>query len=589
MKILKLLNKVSLSILISFFFLQNSYSTEPIDIWKIENQPNKEDSIDNNEIIENENVLTESIFQITQQKNNKIQVDEEKNLFSKNINIVGIYDPSDHDLSMDMWTNSNGAKILELIDKINNINLSQDAKEILNIALLTNSYFPKKNISKEQFLIIKSDWLIQQQDLNLIETYLSKNDSLEDESSLARFYLDHYLSRSDLGKACDIFNKINFEINDDYVSKFKIYCFINSNKNEEAQLHFDLLKEEGFSDFFFEEKFAYLAGYDETVSKEISEKSLLDFHLSHRTDPDFKFEPKINTPKLIWKYLSYSNLLENIDLIDLEDEEKLLTIEMATHEKNYKEGELFALYERFKFNINQLLTVEESYKLLPSSESRALVYQGILITKETSEKIKLIKLLKDLFIKDKISKAFDSKLVEFLEGIDEIKIPSNYTDFYNSHKKTITSKNKRIKFNNKIIHQSKILDYFIEESDLKRVEKDLENLLKKIKKNKKYFFSTKDVIILESLKSDGIKLPKKYENIYEVKDPNIPYDIQILINREEPGLTLLRLVQIIGEDKVTDIGSDTLYFIVSVLNQLDLDKIRNKIILKVLPLKIKIL
>ena len=73
MKILKLLNKVSLSILISFFFLQNSYSTEPIDIWKIENQPNKEDNIDNNEIIENENVLTESIFQITQQKNNKIQ------------------------------------------------------------------------------------------------------------------------------------------------------------------------------------------------------------------------------------------------------------------------------------------------------------------------------------------------------------------------------------------------------------------------------------------------------------------------------------------------------------------------------------
>ena len=54
---------------------------------------------------------------------------------------------------------------------------------------------------------------------------------------------------------------------------------------------------------------------------------------------------------------------------------------MATHEKNYKEVELFALYERFKFNINQLLTVEETYKLLPSSESRALVYQGILITK----------------------------------------------------------------------------------------------------------------------------------------------------------------------------------------------------------------
>ena len=92
--------------------------------------------------------------------------------------------------------------------------------------------------------------------------------------------------------------------------------------------------------------------------------------------------------------------------------------------------------------------------------------------------------------------------------------------------------------------------------------------------------------MLESLKSDGIKIPKKYENIYEVKDPNIPYDIQILINKEESGLALLRLVQIIGEDKVIDVGPDTLYFIVSVLNQLNLDKIRNKILLKVLPLKV---
>ena len=583
MKILRLLNKKNLLILISFFFLQNSYSTEPIDIWKIENQPNEKD---NNEIIENENVLTESIFQIKSQEDNKIQVDEEKNLFSKNINIVGIYDPSENDLSMDMWTNSNGVKILELIDKIKNINLSQDAKEILNASLLTNSYFPKKNISKEQFLIIKSEWLIKQQDLNLIETYLSKNNSLEEGSGLIRYYLDYYLSRSELGKACDIFNKINFEINDDYVSKFKIYCFINSNKNEEAQLHFDLLKEYGFSDIFFEKKFAYLAGYDETISKEISEKSLLDFHLSHRTDLDFKFEPKINTPKLIWKYLSYSNLLENIDSIDLEDKEKLLAVEMATHENNYKEDELFALYERFKFNINQLLTVEESYKLLPSSESRALVYQGILITKETSEKIKLIKLLKDLFIKDEVSEAFNYKLVEFLDGIDETEISSNYTVFYNSYKKASISKNKKIKFNNKIIHQSKILDHFKEESNLKNVEKDLENLLKKIKKDKKYFFSTKDIIMLESLKSDGIKFPKKYENIYEAKDPNIPYDIQILINKEESGLALLRLVQIIGEDKVIDVGPDTLYFIVSVLNQLNLDKIRNKILLKVLPLKV---
>jgi len=403
---------------------------------------------------------------------------------------------------------------------------------------------------------------------------------------LIRYYIDHYLSRADLEKACNIFDKIHFIVNDDYVSKFKVYCLINLNKGEEAQLYFDLLKEGGFEDIFFEKKFAYLMGYDESVSAKVSEKSLLDFHLSHRTSKDFKFEPKINTSKLIWKYLSSSNLLENVDFIDLEDREKISTIEMATHEKNYEESELFSLYENFMFNINQLLTVEESYKLLPSSESRALIYQGILLTKETSEKIKLIKLLKDSFQKDQISEAFDVKLVEFLEELDETEIPSNYSAFYNIYKKTNIPTEKKIKLNNKIIHQSKILNYFKEVSQSKNIEKDLENLLKNIKKDKKYFFSTKDLIMLESLKSDGVKFPKKYENIYEVIDPNIPYDIQILINKEETGLAMLRLVQILGEDNVTNIGSETLYFIVSVLNQLNLDKIRNKLLLKVLPLKV---
>ena len=41
-------------------------------------------------------------------------------LFSKNLNIVGIFDPEDHDLSIDMWINSNGSKILEIIEKIQN-------------------------------------------------------------------------------------------------------------------------------------------------------------------------------------------------------------------------------------------------------------------------------------------------------------------------------------------------------------------------------------------------------------------------------------------------------------------------------------
>ena len=44
MKILKLLNKKNLSILISFFFLQNSYSIEPVDIWNLEKKTNQDNN-----------------------------------------------------------------------------------------------------------------------------------------------------------------------------------------------------------------------------------------------------------------------------------------------------------------------------------------------------------------------------------------------------------------------------------------------------------------------------------------------------------------------------------------------------------------
>ena len=587
MKILKLLNNKSFSILCCFFifFSQNlSAEDDPVDIWNLEEMPKKEIVSDNDKTQE-ENINKSKIYETQSYKTSLESIVEDQELSSKKINIVGIYDPEDNDLSIEMWVNSDGANILKIIKKVQKINLSDDATAILNLALLTNSYFPQKNINNEQFLKIKSDWLLKQHNLNLIETYLEKNKNLDNQSNLIKYYVDYYLSRSDLGKACEIFDTINNLINDNYISKFKIYCLLNLNKKEEAQLHFDLLKEIGFEDKFFEKKFNYLMGYDTNINVEISEESLLAFHLSHRTNLDFTFEPNINTSQLIWKYLSSSNLLESIDIIDLEDTDKIFTIEKATHDKNYKESELFALYERFRFNINQLLTVRETYKLLPNSASRALLYQGILLTKEPSEKIQLIKLLKELFEKDNISNAFDVKLVKFLKEVDATEVPSNYTDFYQFYLKN-TNNNKKIKFNDKIIHQSKLLDYFKEDSSKQNIEKDLESLLKKIKKNSKYFFSIKDMILLESLKADGVQIPKKYKNIYEPIDANIPHDIQILINQEETGLFLLRLVEIIGEDKITDMDPETLYFIISSLNQLDIDQLRNQILLKVLPLKV---
>ena len=591
MKILKLLNKKYLSIILSFLFLftLKVYSTEPVDIWNVDIKEITTENSTEDKNIEDENISESSIYEMQLEKKKEFEIQEEETLFSKKIEIAGLYDPAENGLTIDMWSNSNGKQILKLLNKIKEIKLSNDAKEILNILLLTNSYFPQQDISYEQFLKLKLDWLISTGDFQLMENYLIKNKNVNRNEQLIIFMVDEYLSRSELEQSCEIFSKIKEAINNNYLSKFHIYCLINADKREEAQLQFDIKKELGFKDDFFEKKFNYLMKYNEEIDLEISNKTILDFHLSHITNEDFKFEPNETTSKIIWRYLSSSNLLEGIENIDLEDQNKIFSIEKATHERNYSEKELFDLYKRFQFNINQLLTVKQSYKLLSNVEARALVYQGILITNENGAKIELTKILKDLFTKDGIQDAFKDELSAILKEIDIYEVPSNYTNFYYE----FTSKEKeeesltKIKINNKIIHQSKLLNYFRKDIKKENIEKDLNDFLKKIKKNKKYYISTKDIILIESLKSDGVQILKKYEDLYEIDNSNMPNDIQLLIDNGEAGLALLRLVEIIGQDELESIGAETLYFIISTLNQLDIDPLRNKILLKVLPLKVK--
>ena len=151
---------------------------------------------------------------------------------------------------------------------------------------------------------------------------------------------------------------------------------------------------------------------------------------------------------------------------------------------------------------------------------------------------------------------------------------------------SLNPKKSKIKINNKIIYQSKLLNYFKESYNIKKVEKDTNDLIKSIKKNKKYFVSTKDLMLLESLQSDGVKISKKYLKLFQFNQSDIPTDLQLLINNNEIGLVLLRFVEILGEDEFINLGSDTIYFMVDALNRLNIDSIRNNILLKVLPLKV---
>ena len=119
----------------------------------------------------------------------------------------------------------------------------------------------------------------------------------------------------------------------------------------------------------------------------------------------------------------------------------------------------------------------------------------------------------------------------------------------------------------------------------KKIEKDLNNFLKKVKKSKKNFLVTKDIILIEAMESDGINVSEEFKYLYALDDNSMPTDIQVLINDDETGMAILRLIEIIGEDNIKDLGSETLYFVINALNQMDIDPIRNEILYNILPLR----
>jgi hypothetical protein len=195
-------------------------------------------------------------------------------------------------------------------------------------------------------------------------------------------------------------------------------------------------------------------------------------------------------------------------------------------------------------------------------------------------------ILKDIFISEGTGNAFDLELKKFLKKIDPEDVPSNFTTFYKENVEDSVISNKKIKYNSKVLHQSKLINYFKGDYAKSKVQEDLNKYLKKIKKNKKYVLSKKDIIFIEALKSDGIEISKKYEDLYKISKSEMPADIQSMIDNKEVGSALLRVIEVIGPEKIEDIDDDTVYFIINTLNQLNVDLIRNKLLLKVLPLKV---
>ena len=127
------------------------------------------------------------------------------------------------------------------------------------------------------------------------------------------------------------------------------------------------------------------------------------------------------------------------------------------------------------------------------------MYQKYLLTDKIENKINQLVTLKEMFKKDKLNNVFTEFMSNELKKINEDDIPDSYKQVVESNIISETEyKLGRIKYDDKILHRSRVLRFYTEQgTPIKKSQKDLINIYKKIKRNKDYFFSAKDLSLIE--------------------------------------------------------------------------------------------
>ena len=63
----------------------------------------------------------------------------------------------------------------------------------------------------------------------------------------------------------------------------------------------------------------------------------------------------------------------------------------------------------------------------------------------------------------------------------------------------------------------------------------------------------------ESLAKDGLKIPKEFDYTDLAKQYDVPSNL-LQLAKKEIGFLVLKIVEIIGEDEVSDLDPETIYF-----------------------------
>ena len=555
------------------------WGEEKIDIW----DKKKKNEIESSKS-ERKNIQEKSNLQTSQtiKALKKIQIEDGSAIQLNKEKVYGIYEPANYDFNLNMWSTTKAENLRSSLKRLKKMELSKFSKEILEEILLSFSY-PPQGMTDEEFVDIKVNWLIQNDRVDLLESFLKQNDQFNSKSKAVQYLVDKNIASGNIKKGCEKIKFIDAKIKDAYLEKFKIYCLIFDNKKAQAQLLLDLLREQKQSSKFYDDKINFLLGVTDKSNNKINEKNLLNFYLSSITIANFKYEPKKTTKPEIWKYLNATNLIK---LEDASDKEKLRELEVAANNGQLDKNTIFEIYKQIPFDLNILINAKNSYQSLNESDARAIIYQKYLLSESIQTKIENLFLLEELFKKANLTNVYSKFLSDKLEEIGIENLPEDYREA--AQARIISNEDLflgKVKYNDKILHQSKILKYYVEGENKKKIQKDIDKIFKKITKNKKYFISAKDLALADTLITDGFSLPSNFKYNELAKKFNVPNNLLKLIENDQKAFLAIKIVEIIGEDEPYQLDPETIYFVTNLLNKMNLFTIRNKVLNSALPLR----
>ena len=277
--------------LLVFFLFSPLWSEEKIDIWKNNTKKTIETSNSSTQAAqENDNTKAANIIESP----TKIQIEENNEIIAVKENIYGIFEPANYDLNLNMWSNTKAEELRSSLKRLEKIKLSKSSEEILEIILFSFSY-PPPGMSEKEFVNLKIDWLIKNEKVDLIESFLKQNQEFDSKSKAVQYLVDQNIASANIKEGCDKIKFIDAKIKDPYLEKFKIYCLVFNKKNSEAQLLLDLLREQNLSNKFYDNRINFLLGLTEKTDNKIDDKNLLNFYLSSITTSNFNYEPSSKT------------------------------------------------------------------------------------------------------------------------------------------------------------------------------------------------------------------------------------------------------------------------------------------------------